>query len=196
MLKGTLAALMGALCLLAFNSAQAFGDDGYTPGTTRLTLDAGLSGGGDKLATVFYTNGDTQSIYAGDGLFADFGVQRNLADTDWSLKATLGFDDWAVSASNATTTFDRYPLDLLAIYNIGRNHIGFGVTEHFSPRLDLDGYGPNVSFNNATGVMLQYQYWLFGLRLTSIRYTASGNCNGGCGTVSGNSLGVFFNYTF
>ena len=195
MLKGTLAALTGALCLLALNSALAFGDEGYTPGTTKMTVDGGFSGGGDKLATVIYTNGDTRSIYAGDGLFGDFGVQHNFADTDWSLKGTLGFDYWAVTASNATTTFARYPLDVLAIYNIGRSHIGFGVTEHFSPRLDLDGFGPNQSFDNATGVILQYQYWMFGVRLTSIRYKVSGGCIGDC-SVSGNSLGAFFNFTF
>ena len=180
MLKGTLAALTGALCLLALNSALAFGDEGYTPGTTKMTVDGGFSGGGDKLATVIYTNGDTRSIYAGDGLFGDFGVQHNFADTDWSLKGTLGFDYWAVTASNATTTFVRYPLDVLAIYNIGRSHIGFG---------------PNQSFDNATGVILQYQYWMFGVRLTSIRYKVSGGCIGDC-SVSGNSLGAFFNFTF
>ena len=75
MTKGILSALTGVLCLLAFTSAQAFDEDGWIPGTTHMVVDAGLSAGGDKLVTVVYTNGDTKTIYAGDGLFGDFGVQ-------------------------------------------------------------------------------------------------------------------------
>lgn len=196
MTKGILTALTGALCLLALSPARAdWSDFGWEPGTTRAAVDAGLAFGGDKLVTVTYSNGDTKSIYAGDGLFAGFGVQHNFADSDWSLKAAASFDYAAASGSNATVSFNRYPLDLLAIYSIGRSHIGFGLTEHLSPRLDLDGLGPNVDFQNATGVVLQYQYWLFGARFTGINYKVSG-CTSGCSSVSGNSLSLFFNYTF
>ena len=158
-------------------------------------VDAGLGFGGDKLVTVFYTNGDSQSIYAGDGLFSDFGVQHNFTDTDWSFKATAGFDTWAASGHHSDVTFTRYPVDALALYTFGYNHIGFGLTEHFSPKLDLDGLGPNATFDPATGVVLQYQYWLFGVRLTGIRYKVSNGCASGC-TINGNSLGFFFNYVF
>ena len=84
MTKQIIITLAGTLCLLAFGSAHAFGDDGFDPGTTKLVVDAGFGFGGDKLVTAVYTNGDTRSIYAGDGVFADFGVQRNLSDTDWA----------------------------------------------------------------------------------------------------------------
>jgi hypothetical protein len=195
MQKGILTALTGAICLLAFSPAQAFDEDGWIPGTTHLVVDAGLGFGGDKLVTVFYTNGDSQSIYAGDGLFGDFGVQHNFTDTDWSFKATVGFDSWAASGHHADVTFTRYPVDALALYTFGYNHIGFGLTEHLAPRLDLDGLGPNADFDPATGVILQYQYWLFGVRVTGIRYKVSDGCTGDC-TVNGNSLGFFFNYVF
>lgn len=195
MTQGTLAALTGALCLLALTPARAdFGDYGWAPGSTRMAVDSGIGGGGDKLVTVTYTNGDTRTLYAGDGLYADLGVQHNFADSDWSLKASVGFDYTAASGSNATVSFNRYPLDLLAIYSIGRSHIGFGLTEHLSPRLDLDGLGPNTDFDAAAGVVLQYQYWLFGVRLTGISYKASG-CSSGC-SINGNSLSLYFNYVF
>ena len=194
--KGILAASVGALSLLALSPAYAdWSDYGWEPGTTRATVDTGVGGGGDKLVVVQYRNGDTKTIYAGDGFYADMGVQHNFTDSGWSLKATAGFDYAAATGSNATVSFNRYPLDLLAIYSIGRSHIGFGLTEHLAPRLDLDGLGPNVDFDNATGVVLQYQYWLFGARFTGINYKVSG-CNSGCSSVSGNSLSVFFNYTF
>lgn len=195
MTKGILASSICAFSLLVFGSAQAdVGDDGWTPGD-HWVMDAGINGGGDTLATINWSDDTTSGIYAGNGLFGDFGMQRNFADTDWSLKATLGFDYNFVSGSNGRITFNRYPLDLLAIYSSGDSHIGFGVTEHFEPRLKLDGFGPNEDFNNATGVMVQYQYWLFGIRATSIRYEISSGCSANCRR-NGSSIGVFFNYPF
>ena len=193
MLKGMLAASAALLCLLALGPVLA--DDDYEPGTTHPTIDLGANVGGDKLATYNPLFGGHDTLYAGKSLSADFGVQHNLADTDWSLKATAGFDYWAATASNATITFRRYPLDLLALYNIGDNHIGFGLTEHLSPRLNNDGFAPDATFDNATGVILQYQYWLFGARLTSIRYKVSSGCVANC-SFSGNSLSLFFDYAF
>lgn len=195
MFKGISAALLGVCSLCAFGTAQAFDDFGYYPGTTRMVVDAGLTGGGDKLATVVYTNGDTNTIYAGNGLIADFGVQHNFAYSNWSLKATVGFDYTAATASNATISFTRYPVDVLLLYNMGRQHVGFGLTEHFSPELDMDGFGPNVNFNSATGVILQYQYSVFTVRATGIHYTVQGNCPGNC-SVNGGNLGVFFTFAF
>lgn len=52
-----------------------------------------------------------------------------------------------------------------------------------------------MDFSSATGVILQYQYWLFGARLTGINYKPSGGCSSGC-TIKGNSLSLFFNYVF
>ena len=199
MLKGTLAALTGALCLLAFNSAQA--DDDYAPGTTPLVIDVGLSAGGDKIATKTHLIGGTDTLYAGDAVFFDLGVQHNFADTDWSAKITGGLDLGLLGASDSDSAFIRNPLDILALYNRGNHHIGFGVTEHFGPRLDMRGNGPNVDFSNAMGFILQYQYRFFGVRYANINYKLSSPCTGSCsitgtGSVSGSSLGIFFDFVF
>ncbi|MGH8283630.1 MAG: hypothetical protein ACRESE_07260 [Gammaproteobacteria bacterium] len=54
----------------------------------------------------------------------------------------------------------------------------------------MDGLAPNTDFNNSAGWLLEYRYWLFGVRYTNISYRSSQ------GNVNGNSLGLFFNYTF
>lgn len=195
MSKGILAALIGVASLFAFNTAQAFNDYGYYGGQTRMAVDVGFTGGGDALATVVYNNGNTQTIYAGDGLLADFGIQHNFAYSDWSLKATVGIDYWSVGSYGTDISFTRYPVDVLMLYNMGRSHIGFGLTEHLSPELDMDGNGPNVNFDNATGVILQYQYAAFTIRATGIHYQVSGGCTSAC-RVNGGNLGFFFSYAF
>lgn len=195
MAKGILLALLGVCSMSFISTAQAFDDFGYYPGTTRMVVDAGLTLGGDKLVTIQFTNGDTRSIYAGNGIVADFGVQHNFEDSNWSLKTTVGFDYTGVTASNATVSFIRYPVDVLVLYNMGSQHVGFGLTEHLSPELDLDGLGPNVNFNSATGVILQYQWSVVTVRATGIRYTVSDNCTANC-TANGGNLGVFFTFAF
>lgn len=203
MIKGTLAALAGACCLFVIGSAWAdtdsypgdFGEDSWTPGTWKMVTDIGFNGGGDKLATATFNGNLNTSIYAGNGLFGDYGLQRNFSDSLWSFKATAGLDYWYNGGDQGTMRFSRFPVDVLALYSSGDHHIGFGVTEHFDPHLNGGGVVANEDFNNATGIVLQYQYWVFGIRATSIHYKLSNGCTTGC-DFNGSSLGVFFNYAF
>ena len=199
--KRIAAALLGILAGSLASIAQA--DDGWAADSTHMLLDAGIGAGGDKIATVTFTDGSTESLYAGNGVFADFGVQHNFA-SDWSVKASLGFDIDAIAAKNANISFTRLPLDLLAIYSASNSHFGIGLTEHLSPHLDMDGFGPNADFNNATGLILQYQYWLFGIRYTNIKYKVSSfsvpgggstGCVANC-SFDGSNVALFFNYVF
>ncbi|HEY3644542.1 MAG TPA: hypothetical protein VGM16_04320 [Gammaproteobacteria bacterium] len=192
------AALLGVLAVCLVTTAQA--SDPWAPGATGLSLEAGLTAGGDKLVTITDTNGDTKSLYAGNSLFTDVGVQHNFGDSGWSLRATGGFAADAQSYSNANVSFAYVPVNVLGIYSVGNNHFGAGLAVHLSPKLDLDGLGPNADFKTATGLVLQYQYWLFGVRYTAIRYQISSvnnvpGCFGKC-DYDGSSIGVFFNYVF
>ena len=198
--KRILGALLGMLAGLLVSTAHA--GDGWEADSTHMLLDAGIGAGGDKLATVTFTDGSTQSLYAGNGVFADFGVQHNFA-SNWSLKASLGFDVDTVAAKNGNISFTRFPLDVLAIYSVGNSHFGGGLTEHFSPHVDMDGFAPNADFNNATGFMLQYQYRWFGIRYTNIKYKISNiltpgggsSCVANC-SYDGSNVALFFNYVF
>jgi len=192
---GTLAFLIAVSCMTSVRA-----DNAWDPGSTHLALEGGLAAGGDKLATVVDTSGGTHSIYAGDAIYTDVGVQHNFGDSSWSLRATGGFSFTGVTASNANVTFAYVPVNLLAIYSVDNGHFGAGLTYHLGPRLDMDGFAPNVNFQSAPGLILQYQFWLFGVRYTAIRYKISsfstgGSCIANC-TFSGNSLGLFFNYVF
>ena len=191
MRKGILAALAAVSTLLVPISAWA---DDTSPSSTHLTLDAGLAFGGDKLATVYYTNGNSKTLRAGDAIYGAVGFEHDFG-VNWGFKSSLGYSFTSAVATNGDTTFDRFPLDLLAVYNSGRHKFGFGATYHMSPHLDGNGFFPNVDFDNALGWVLQYQYAMIGVRYTNISYHVSGPCAGTC-SFSGESLGVFFNWTF
>ena len=182
---------LGALSLLAATAARAdqFGPQG-PPSFTHFTFDAGITGGGDKLVVVNFSDGSSQSLYAGDSVYFDLGVMQDFGNPHWSIQGTLGYAYTGVSASNATISFSHIPLEVTGLYNLGNNHFGFGVRYDVNPRLNLDGLGPNGDFNNAWGWLVEYRWWLFGVRYTNIMYRSPQ------GDVSGNNLGLFFNYTF
>jgi len=194
MTKGTLAALFTLLAGVTL-PAHAELYDAYSPDSTRLVLEGGVTGGGDKLATVQFNDGGTSSIYAGNSVFGDVGVLHTFGYSGFSFKGTLGYAFDNVHASNGNFTFDYMPIDLMGVYNIGDHHIGAGLTYHANPKLTLDGFGPDADFDSATGVVLQYQYWLFAVRYTNIRYKVSSFCNAKC-SYDGSSLGFVFSYAF
>lgn len=177
---------------LAFQPAHAQSRS-YGP-TTFPVLDTGIARGGDKLLDANFVFGGRESIHAGDAYFVDFGVMHDFEDSNWSYKITGGYAFAEVGSFWSSRTFKRFPLDAIAIYNIGRNQIGFGVTYHFNPQLDMNGHGTDVRFHDAPGVILQYQYWLFGVRYTYVRYRPKDLP--GAATLDGSSLGLFVSIPF
>jgi hypothetical protein len=192
MFKGIVAESALALCLA---SPAVLAEDDYLPGTTHFTVDAGALFGGDKLAERTYVLGGTDSVYAGKGVFADLGFLHDFADSDWALKGTVGIQSGFSAGVGSDISFTRYPIDLVALYNLGNQHFGGGLTYHANPKLDGNGHVPDVVFKDPVGVVLEYQYRVFGFRYTNIRYRVNGPCTGRC-SYDGSTLGFFFNFVF
>lgn len=183
------AVLLSCLC------ATAQAEDDYLPDTTHFTVDAGVLFGGDKIAERTYALGGTDSVYAGKGVFADVGVLHDFADSDWAFKGTVGIHDGFSSGFGSDINFKRYPVDLVALYNYGNQHFGGGLTYHANPKFNGNGHVPDLTFKDALGVVLEYQYRIFGVRYTNIRYKVEGPCTGRC-SFDGSTLGFFFNFVF
>jgi len=189
------AAILVTAALFAALPAAAPAHDDYLPDTTHFTIDTGLLFGGDKLAERQYVLGGTDSVYAGKSLFVDVGVLHDFADSDWALKGTLGIQSGFSAGFGSDISFTRYPIDLVALYNLGNQHFGGGFTYHADPKFNGNGHAPDVTFKDPLGVVLEYQYRIFGIRYTNIRYQVAGPCTGRC-SYDGSTLGLFFNFVF
>ena len=194
MQKGIPGALACALCLAAPSPTLAH-DGGYAPGTVEPSLETGIAFGGDRLAGEHAIVGGNNSLYAGNSAYAMFGPQFNFADSHWSLKAMGGIQHGFLLSHVTSPTFTRYPLDLLLLDNHGDWHWGFGLSYHLNPKLRPQGDGPDFSFHNALGGVLEAQYQIFGIRYTHIRYTSSGACPESC-RYDGSTLGLYINIVF
>jgi hypothetical protein len=192
MLKGILAGSALALCLA---SPAVLADDDWLPGTTHFTLDAGLLFGGDKLAERTYVLGGTDTVYAGKGVIADLGILHDFSDSAWALKGTVGIQSGFSAGLGSDISFTRYPVELVALYSVGNQHFGGGLSYHANPKLNANGHAPDVVFKDPLGLVLEYQYRIFGFRYTNIRYQVDGPCIRRC-SYDGSTLGFFFNFIF
>jgi len=122
--------------------------------TFGLGLEAGYAYGGDELVRATFSNGESRSIHAGDGLFILVAAHwtpvwiRDAVGLGFSVSGGIKVDE--VSASNGSVDFTRFPLaaslQLLApmadrwfmlvragvVKELGGNLSGNGVASGFS----------------------------------------------------------------
>ena len=163
-----------------------------------FVLGAGLTFGGDKLATVVYTDGSSDSINAGDGLLFHAGLDYRI-DEAFSFQGTLGFHmDVTKPAKNGDVAFTRIPLDLLAYYNINDAfRIGGGARIVSSPKLEGSGDAVNIqeSFASTMGLVIEGEYMVgstVGIKLRHV--SESYKPTGSPVSIDGSHFGVLVNF--
>ena len=162
--------ILGTALALASVCSQA--QDGLRP--IHAVLGIGLTGGGETLANVTYTNGDDQDIRSG-GLVHYYAGVDVRATPLLSFQGTVGYHvDSSAGASNGSVRFTRIPIEALGYFHVSDNlRIGGGVRLVNSPKLKGRGVASNVSdsFDNATGVIVEGEYFFtrwFGVKLRAV----------------------------
>ena len=165
----------------------------------KFVAGLGVTGGGSNLATVTYTNGNTQNINAGSGLMLYVGGEAPIG-TLVSLQATFGYHFNTTHATNGDVTFSRYPIDVIAQVPV-TDKLRFGLGAEFinNPRLSGSGFAniTNTEFDSTVGVLLEGEYrftsWLgVKVRGLSARFKATATGE----TARGDNIGVFCNFYF
>jgi hypothetical protein len=162
----------------------------------RPVFVAGYDTGGDKIVNVKFTNGDSDSIRANEGLYAGGGISVLNDDENIEFLGTVSYKYSSVHADNGDITWTSIPIDALLFYRMRSFRIGAGPTFVMSPRLKGSGIagGLNTTVDNAVGLVVQADYLLgkvaIGLRATFVDYKAGG------ATAKGNGVGLSFGITF
>jgi hypothetical protein len=178
-----------ALCLALF-AAPSYAAD------VRGAFVAGYDFGGEKIITVTFTNGDTQSIHANQGLYVGGGVSVLNDEKNLEFLGTVNFKYAGISAENGDVTWTRFPIDLLLFYRAEKFRLGGGLTYVAGPKLKVSGIpgGGTVNVDDAIGLLVQADYLMgrvaVGVRGTFVQYKAGGQ------TASGNGAGITFGFTF
>ncbi|MDH5444261.1 MAG: hypothetical protein OEY52_01820 [Gammaproteobacteria bacterium] len=142
-------------------------------------VELGIHFGGDEVVQEPYTNGQIDSIKAGE-LFS-FDVGRLLSHSpNWESQITFGIKSDAKYDRDVEISWVRYPLNGIIFYRMQYMRVGVGATIHFSPKLQGGGHAGNVSeeYKNAPGGLLELdviynEKFLWGVRLTFIEYEST-----------------------
>src|SRR5262249_38294178 len=127
-------------------------------------VGAGITYGGDTLATVRFRNGDTYDLHGGSLAEVYAGVDYRLAE-QWSIEATLGYHADFRDGRNGHPTFERFPVALPGHFHLTPNwRFGGGVRYAINPRLSGGGVlsGQGVAYRADLGAVLEGEYLLFG----------------------------------
>ena len=170
-------------CLMAVSPAQA-----------DLYLELAIDGGGDELAGT--TTGDR--INAGGGVKLAIGAQNKLGDGSTALRFSAGYLFDTLDAIDGSADSSAITLDGMYLMNSGAHTFGVGATMHMSPEYNQTGGGysnVNLEFDDAVGLVLEYQYTFssslgLGARYTNLTYK-TGNLE-----LDASSFGLFISTGF
>jgi opacity protein-like surface antigen len=165
----------------------------------RAVVGAGITFGGDKLATAEYENGGSIDIRAGSMLTFFGGVDYRVTPA-FSLQATIGYHVDNASASNGDIRFERMPIELLAYYHTADKwRVGAGARYVSNPKLKSSGAADigDYSFDNTVGAVIEAEYMMtpkFGLKMRYV--TEKYEIDGLAEKIDGSHVGLFANYYF
>jgi hypothetical protein len=186
-------------------SGSAFAQS--VPNPLHFMVGVGLTAGGQNVATAQYTDGSSNNISAGTGLQLMTGADYRL-NQSVSFEATAGYRMRVALASNGDASFNRFPIDLLAYYNIDPKwRVGAGVEYINHPNLSASGAASylNEDFKNTTGFILEAEYfpmpnWGVKVRAVKETYKPINPYNDYTGApqnnVDGSHVGIFSDYYF
>lgn len=139
----------------------------------RLLLGGALDLGGDKVADIYFTNGETQSVRTAQGISAFAGGQLQLtAQPKLFLRSSIGFKYVTTQADNAHIRLTRIPITNSLNYMPTKNlRLGAGVSLHRNIRFKSDGIGQDLKINPAAGPVFEIAYRGVGLSYTAMNYT-------------------------
>ena len=173
----------------------------------RFGVLLGVTSGGDTLASVRFTNGDTEKIKAGGFFHFAGGVVWTPQQIPFGGHLMVGYHVDDVTADNGDLRFSRYPIELMAFYKpVQPLRLGLGARYVSSAKLavDVPGSNSNVTFKNTVGLVAEIGYHFTPTGWVSLRGTfedykvksINGTAVTATGTSSGNSIGLYVGGAF
>lgn len=183
------------LALAALGSLPALANDGL-----RLMIGTAITGGGETLSTVIFTDGSSEKIKSGGLLHLFGGLEYRIGS--FTLQANVGYHvDDTSAASNGSVKFSRMPVELLGFWHVADDwRIGGGFRKAGSAKLSGSGAAASVgrsTFSSKGGLVLQGETFFGSGQTISayLRYVTEDYELRGL-SVSGNHVGLGVAYRF
>lgn len=183
---------VAALALVASHAAWA-------QPVVRPLVGLGFTGGGDTVARVVYSNGDSDKVRAGGMVAFTTGLEFGFSPLV-SAQALIGYHVDGIAASNGDVKFDRYPAELLGHYRLSDTfRIGGGARYTARARTRASGAAsgtvPNEDFKAALGTVVEGEFTLgrnLGIKLRYVSEKFDSETFPGAQKLKGNHGGIYF----
>ncbi|HEY8023338.1 MAG TPA: outer membrane beta-barrel protein [Burkholderiaceae bacterium] len=189
-----------ALALPIIFASSAHAADVVEPNPLRFMVGIGLTGGGESIATVNYTDGSSSNVSSGSGVQLMMGLDYRINES-FSVQGSVGYHGgFTPQASNGDASFDRYPIELLAYYHPDQHwRVGGGVRFVESPKLKASGAASDIGmdFKNTTGAIVEVEYFFTphtSIKVRGVKESYTPTYGGP--SISGSHGGVFGDYYF
>ena len=192
-MKKIVFALTAVLATMGAAQAQA-----QNPAPLRFLAGLGVSAGGDNLASARYTDGKSQDIKAGGGVYFTAGADYRI-NPQFSVQGTVNFHIDDTNASNGSIKFKRFPIEVLGYYHVNNDwRIGGGLRYVSGAKLSSSGAaaGMETKFDNTVSGVIETEYfWTpqFGMKMRYVNETFKSPYNR---DVKANHVGISANYYF
>lgn len=176
-----------ALPLLLATPVEAQVVSGDKAAGVHFVLEGAFEGGGARLIELTFTNGDTQTLTAGQGGTVAAGLQYRPAGLPkLSIAGTVGYKFVTNASENADIGISRVPVEVIGRWSLNPDWwVGAGAVKHNSVNIEGDGFIPDATMESSTGATLELGWRWIALSYTSLEYTGP---NGD--TFDAGSLGV------
>ena len=167
-----------------------------------------LTGGGDKLSSVEFEHGGSTSITAGGLVQLSGGIEYHEKGEPWGVQATIGYHFDNTSADNGSQRFQRWPLELIGLYNVTpKIRVGAGARYAAAAKFTSDGAGfaGNADFKSQLGGLVMVEWLVTPSSGVQLRYVDEKykvnvyNPNTGVTgrqSIDGSHGGIGYNYYF
>lgn len=162
------------------------------PSPLRLLVGFVMEFGGDPVAEVYFADGNTQSVKAGQGVSMAVGGEFVIPKAEkFSLRATAGYKYVTTAADNAHIRLTRIPLHLTANFMAAKKiRLSAGLVNHQHIQFKADGLGEDKKLKSSSGSVFEVAYHGVGLTYTAMTYKDQDNLS-----YSASPIGVSFTAT-
>ncbi len=155
----------------------------------RFLIVSALELGGDKIAEVYFSNGEKQGVRAGQGISVGVGGQLQIPGADkFLLRSTVGFKYVTTAADNVHIRLTRVPIVISGSYMASpKLRFSAGMSMHRNIHFKTDGLGEDYKFQGANGATFEIAYAGVGISYTAMKYKDQSNNN-----YSANAVGLSY----
>lgn len=152
--------LIGLACVTAL-SAHAQTAPAHSSGL-RGIIGMGITGGGEKLGTLVYTNGDSATLSSGGLIDFRGGAEYQIQGQPVAIELSIGYHFDKANATNGDASFTRYPLELIGHYAINEYwRVGLGLRKSLSTELKVTiNSDVTTKFTSTVGPLIEAEYFV------------------------------------